>query len=140
MSARGSAKLLAVVVSAVVATVVIVAIVIIDPPTQRLTALDERRVEDLQAIEQGIDLYWREHQTLPSDLTALFAAPGLSPPKDPESGAAYEYERVGERSYRLCVTFARATSEQERPSWSLPWAHRAGRFCFDRKAGPDPTT
>ena len=133
MSAQGSAKILAVVVSTVVAAVVIVSIVIIDPPNQRLTALDERRVEDLQTIERGIGLYWQEHQVLPSDLVAVFTEPGLSPPTDPQSGAAYEYERVDERSYRLCATFARATSEQERRNWHLPWAHRAGRFCFDRK-------
>jgi len=133
--ATGSARLLLVVISAVVALVVIVAIVIIDPPAQRLRSLDSRRTDDLGSLQRGIELYWNEHKSLPAGLAELVRERELGPlPTDPETGASYEYEPVGESTYRLCANFALDTREEGTRGSSYPdqWAHGSGRQCLER--------
>src|SRR3954471_1216245 len=92
----------------VVATVVAAIIVLGAPGEQRQLRLDERRVGDLIGIKNAVTLYVTQHDALPSNLAALADQPNLRiKQSDPETGAAYEYAIVGERSYRLCAVFAK---------------------------------
>jgi hypothetical protein len=130
-STRGD-RILAGVVTTIVVGAVITAVVLLDPPlVQR--QLDERRVEDLMSIQRAAEVYWARHKALPPDLAALGREPGLEvPAKDPETGAAYVYERTGARPYRLCAVFGRSTAERGAiPGYLVKWSHGSGRHCFD---------
>jgi hypothetical protein len=102
---------------------------VLGPPSeQRLIRLDERRVEDLNGIRAGVNAYWRSNRRLPESLDQ--AREGTALYRDPESGAAYEYRVLGERSYELCATFDRAFAPEEPELAVRSWPHPAGRHCF----------
>lgn len=131
---RGN-TLLAGVVSLVVLATVVASIAVLDPPkVQHQRRVDQRRVEELQSLDAAIQGYWSLHKKLPPNMAAIAARPGLSLQiKDPETGRPYEYEPTGERSYNLCATFDRDTSEDPSDDYySIEWAHAAGRHCFAR--------
>jgi hypothetical protein len=128
--------MLAIAISVAVGVSVIVAIVLIDPRTQRLRRLDERRIADLRMLQQRIVVYRERHDRLPDDFDELSSEPGLGRlPLDPETGAAYGYERRDADSYRLCATFRFETRDDDPHGLpqELRWGHGAGRFCFDRR-------
>jgi hypothetical protein len=131
---RRSARLAAV-VSLAIAAAVIIAIVIIDPSRQRLRTLDERRLDDLMGTRRQLDVYWKRHHALPSDLARLMQEPGFGKATlDPETGAGYDYEIKDADSYRLCATFALDSGDdpdRRHGRNASEWAHPAGRFCFD---------
>ena len=120
----------------VVATVVGAIIVLGSPGQQRLLRLDERRVGDLVGIKNAVTLYVTKYDALPLDLAALANQPNLRiKQSDPETGAAYEYAIVGERSYRLCAVFAdKSEGDRVPPPYfnEAGWEHEAGHQCFER--------
>jgi hypothetical protein len=134
------------VVFAVVATVLVLAAIAAgmlalgSPSEQRARRLDDRRLEDLRSLAGAIEDHWSEHRELPRSLDELPAA-FESSRHDPETGEGYEYSVGAENRYRLCATFSRdATVEQRRPPPGVGhldvefWTHGAGRECFDVEA------
>lgn len=141
-------KILPVIVSVVVAVVVIVGFFIVGSPlTQRIRRFDERRVNDLQAIQWEVVNYWQMKAALPATLGALRNdIRGFVPPQDPETNAAYEYSAEGPLSFSLCATFAMANGDgadgitRPIPAKGIEgdnWAHGAGRTCFTRTIDKD---
>jgi type II secretory pathway pseudopilin PulG len=125
-------------VSLAVLAAVVAAIIVMGSPTQqRQRRLDERRVQDLSTIATTIGIYASAHEALPPDLSVLGKEPGpRRAPKDPETGAPYEYIVLGTESYQLCAVFVTPSADadtarpyQERDGWT----HGAGRQCFERK-------
>ena len=133
---------LAVIASVVVGATLVAAIAVLDsPPRQREQRLDARRVQDLQQHENAIAAYHAGHKALPDDLAALRAMPGWNlAPGDPETGAPYGYEVLGERSYRLCAKFSTDTAAAEAPYGPVvdAWKHGASRQCFTREVANRP--
>lgn len=122
----------------VVATIAAGIFVMGSPSAQRDQALDQRRVRDLARIVDAVDTYVELHETLPPTLGTLAGQPGrrLSI-VDPVDRAAYAYEIVGDRTYRVCAVFATDTAKA--PKTAEPWGddrwfHGTGRQCFQRKA------
>lgn len=121
------------------------------PATQRAKRFDERRVTDLQTIQNYILNYWQSKQTIPGQLSELEdSISGFRVPVDPETGDAYEYIRgsvdSAGASYQLCATFNRSdmiVSGQNQPippgyyELNSNWQHEAGRYCFDRMIDAD---
>jgi hypothetical protein len=105
------------------------------PAEARLRALDERRVQHLQTIQQWVTQYVTARKALPSSLGVLSRDPvGAMLPTDPETGAQYEYRVTGDRAYELCATFARE-GDRDNPGYGpYSWPHGAGRQCFQRDA------
>lgn len=136
---RGRALLLGTVV-AVVLVVLGVAVAVLDSPAeQRLLRLDERRVDDLRAIGEAIDLYWSEEGALPPDLDTLAGWQALEvTTTDPVTGAPYGYSTTDSRTYELCATFAaRFPTPDSRNRWHRhhsSWHHPAGEHCFELEA------
>jgi hypothetical protein len=111
------------------------------PSRARLLKLDERRVEDLRAIQSEIENLclganrWaqpedrRLEQPLPSTLEEVEAKATLQRPdiRDPQTGEPYGYEALDERRYRLCATFEAERDEDDAPAWN----HPAGHHCFE---------
>jgi hypothetical protein len=135
VSGESGSTRLAIVVSLAMLAAVSIAILIIDPPRQRLRRLDERRLDDLMRTRSLVDVYWKRHQTLPSDLGRLMQEPGFGRASlDPETGAGYDYEIKDADSYRLCAAFALDSGDDAdglRGRAASEWVHPAGRFCFD---------
>ncbi|HEV7702814.1 MAG TPA: hypothetical protein VGO46_00925 [Gemmatimonadaceae bacterium] len=121
------------------------------PSRARERKLDELRVDDLSRLSNRIDGYWTKHSALPQVLDSLVADRQLDRvPADPQSHQSYTYLVSGERSYRLCATFAQPSDSAESSRYDsddfsltvgdggMPiarqphsWRHGAGESCFD---------
>jgi hypothetical protein len=132
-AATGSAgRWLAIAASVVMAATVVAAIVVTGTPGQRrLVKLDDRRTDDLRALERAIDEYYKQHGRLPGQLLELYRKPGSTAPSaDPQTRQPYDYAVLAERRYRLCAVFATDTGKTD--AVSVPrWQHGIGRHCFD---------
>ena len=109
------------------------------PSHARERRLDELRTEDLARLSDAVDEYWTRHAALPPTLDSLVSQRQLDRvPADPQTNSAYTYLASGERSYRLCATFAQPfDSASTRPYadgvelGKHSWRHGAGESCFD---------
>lgn len=104
---------------------------LIGPPAEQAAQrIDSRRVQELGAVADAVDIYFERNTRLPTTLQELVA--GLQSTLatvDPETGSAYEYRPTDEKTYELCAVFARASESIARDS---SWTHGAGRQCFTR--------
>jgi hypothetical protein len=110
-----------------VAAAVIVGIATLDSPgLARSRRIDLQRTRDLYAISNAVHLHWSRHGALPEDLRTL---PGLSSEEtlDPVSGRPYDFRVIENDRYELCATF----EAESLPGSDNPWAHGAGRHCFE---------
>jgi len=117
------------------------------PVHQRQVRLDERRVGDLQMIQNEIVNYWMQKGEIPESLDVLENdITGFKPPVDPETNAAYEYRIVDPLTFELCAVFKTSTSYAVQTYKGIPeqitpyydpyqqnWNHDKGRVCFVRK-------
>lgn len=138
------------IIIAVVAVAIVGGFFIVGSPMEaRLRHADEQRVGHLQEIQWRIMNYFQGKQKLPKMLTDLNNnIQGFTVPKDPETGADYEYRTTDALSFELCGTFNRPSQMQggfSSPARETPqpmgpvgkeiqsnWDHGAGRFCFER--------
>ena len=126
-------------------------LIIGSPQSQRQYRIDEQRVNDLAQIQsQLVYGYYQPKQKLPVSLDALNDPnSGWVAPKDPESGAAYEYKTTGAMSFELCATFTKESRSAQNSGLTRPapvymggkeinenWQHKAGRVCFSRTIDP----
>src|SRR3989344_653779 len=117
------------------------------PFEERARRFDERRVQNLQEIHWQIISYWQRKEVLPAKLDDLRdPISGFVPPRDPETGAEYEYRASGALAFELCASF-------DTPSTAGPmigprlvgsefdatynWMHESGRACFERTIDPE---
>lgn len=119
------------------------------PQSSRLRRLDERRVNDLQAIhyalqqmvtETGRDNSIKLKRPLPHTLTELAEfqrtrqyARALSL-ADPATGEPYAYTVTSTTGYQLCAAFSLVRDEK----YELFWNHPAGEKCFTFNATQRP--
>jgi hypothetical protein len=68
-------------------------------------------------------------QALPRSLEDVLAGARQRRPRiaDPKTQAKYEYEVLGESTFRVCATFEQARDE----AGDVAWNHPSGRHCFD---------
>jgi hypothetical protein len=146
-------KTLAWIVSAVVFGTIVGGFFLVGSPAhQRDVRLDSQRVSDLQNIQSQTLQYWQQKNILPVKLSDLAdSISGFVPPKDPETGAEYEYVVKGPLTFDLCATFKTAsvgTDTAGRYSKPMPvgfsndpynqnWNHTAGYACFSRPIDPE---
>jgi hypothetical protein len=112
------------------------------PSHAREHRLDELRSEDLARLSNSVDEYWTKHAALPAALDSLVSERELDRvPADPKTDSAYTYLPSGERSYRLCATFAQPWDSSSIGRYPdgidvgrRSWRHDAGRSCFDLTA------
>lgn len=131
--------------------------VIGSPFQQRDKRFDERRISDLQSIQNYITNYWQNKEKLPVNLSDLEdPLLGIVIPVDPEMGRLYEYRVIGDLTselfigdltFELCATF-KTKDEGDQRAISVPaiysprsqnysWQHGIGRTCFERTIDPD---
>jgi len=121
------------------------------PLQARLYRFDERRVGDLQTIQNEIINYWIQKNELPEMLSDLRSSiSGFAPPQDPETGREYTYRILSPRpmpTFELCATFNLESEGLSRAVKTIPldpyypyqqnWDHSGGTHCFERQIDPD---
>lgn len=144
----------------VIATIAVVAAAIVtgfvmagSPFRQRLVRFDEQRLGHLQHIQSKVVFFWQQKERLPESLDELQdPISGFVPPRDPQSGAAYDYRPAGPLSFELCADFDLSSSNdaagvpagpEPLPYYPYPggmtgnWGHGKGRACFVRTIDPE---
>jgi hypothetical protein len=113
------------------------------PSDQRDFRFDQERVNDLQSIQWQIIDFWRTKERLPNTLDELSdPLVGFIVPKDPETGAGYEYTTKEKLSFELCATFTKesihtTTEMRVYDGLTEDWKHPAGKHCFERTVDPE---
>jgi hypothetical protein len=135
-----------VIVAIVVLTVAWGFAVIGSPFQQRNKRFDERRVQDLQIMQNYITNYWQNKERLPVSLSDLEdPLLGIVIPVDPETGGLYEYRVTDDLIFELCAMFSTESKYGQgavpemysRGSQNYSWQHGVGRICFERTIDPD---
>jgi hypothetical protein len=117
------------------------------PSHAREHRLDELRIEDLARLSAAVDAYWTKQAALPATLDSLVSQRELDRvPADPKTDSPYTYLPSGERSYRLCATFAQPLDSASTGRYGdgidvgkRSWRHGAGEGCFDLTVPLKPT-
>jgi hypothetical protein len=127
---------------------------IIGTPMQaRAYQYDQQKVNDLQAIQNEVIMYWQQTGKLPSSLATLNdLTSGVVVPADEQTGKQYEYDVLGKLAFKICATFnsetpAYAITQNELSVPVAPqavgqqsvvdsWYHAAGDQCFTRNIDP----
>ena len=119
------------------------------PKEERARKQDDQRVQHLQFIQSEIINYWVNKEKLPETLSLIEdSIRGILVPKDPESGADYEYKIIDakELKFALCADFnllslelqsSRAPKAVEPYFTEQNWTHTAGMVCFERTIDRD---
>lgn len=118
------------------------------PNQQRLVRQDDERINSLSFIQSEIINYWQSKQVLPKSLIDLEdSIRGVSIPKDPESGNAYEFRVLSSNKFELCANFSTSNlgdfeNRESQPmymydAWGPYWSHDKGRVCFEREIDTD---
>ena len=85
------------------------------PSEERTLRLDERRVSDLMALADAVDVFWTRHQRLPASLEELRSEPvGRLDLNDPGTGNPHEHRPLAPRSYEVCAAFERDSAARDR--------------------------
>jgi hypothetical protein len=145
-------RLLGVVVSLLaLATVVAGFFIVGSPMSVRALRYDEQKVDQLRSIQYQLIDYWRVKQALPEHLDALKdPLTDTTVPTDPQTHAAYGYEKVSATSFKLCAIFNKPSPDTkgrgQYPTdirYSGPgggadenWQHGVGDVCFERTIDP----
>jgi hypothetical protein len=117
---------------AVVAALIAAAAHLGSPAERRLRRLDALRTDHLNGLSRAIQEEWEKSGRLPENIAGLARQPWSQVvERDPETAATYPYERIDERRYRLCATFARPSEPPEPHHETEFWVHPAGRHCFE---------
>lgn len=140
------------VIGVVVAAIVFGFFVAGSPQNQRTVRFDERRVQDLSSLQNQVINYWQKKNELPQNLDQVANdILGIIIPKDPKTGASYEYAKLGNLKFELCATFETSSLQNNggNRSKAVPmmypypggeietWQHNAERTCFQRTIDPD---
>ena len=135
----------------VVAAVVVTGFAVAGSPfRQRLVRFDQQKVSNLQTIQGKTVYFWQQKERLPQSLDELRdPISGFTAPRDPQSGAAYEYRATGALSFELCAEFNLSSKDAlnvpkpEPLYYPYPggvtenWDHAEGRACFARSIDPE---
>lgn len=138
----------------IVALVAVVAgfFIVGTPWEARLFRYDDEKVSALQTIQSQVVYHWQSKEVLPATLDELNdSISGFMVPRDPQTGAAYEYTVTGPLSFELCATFNATTQSTsytinravpvmpngEKGTTQDNWYHDAGRECFTRTIDPE---
>lgn len=121
------------------------------PQNQRVIRFDERRIQDLSLLQSHIINYWQKKNELPQNLDQVANdILGIIIPKDPKTGALYEYAKLTNLKFELCAIFETSSSVQNASRSKIvpalypypggeiqTWQHKAERTCFQRTIDPE---
>ena len=148
------ANLIGVAVAVAALAAVVSGFFIIGTPSElRGLRYDAQRVSDLQSMQYQVLYFWQTKQALPAALEELSdPLSGYMVPVDPETAAAYGYERTSDSSFTLCALFSAETPDTmgqgqfpgrdiAYTSWGPQpdenWEHSEGEHCYARTIDPE---
>ena len=141
----------------IIASVVLSFVLMGSPSTQRDRRFDERRISDLQIIQNQVLQYWISGGVLSPKLVDLGKNdPNFVLPKDPQSDTEYEYHILtgDQPTFELCAIFKQPSINNMRRQQVLEkpiapyrdgayfypyqnnWEHGVGRQCFKQVIDP----
>src|SRR3989344_2819745 len=140
-----------VIIAVIIAAIIFGFFVAGSPQSQRTVRFDEKRAQDLFSLQSQAVNYWQKKNELPQNLDQMANdILGIIIPRDPKTGASYEYAKLGSLKFELCATFETSSSDQNTSSpkavpmmYPYPggeiqtWQHNAERTCFQRTIDPD---
>lgn len=129
----------------VVTAVVVASFFLIGSPVdRRLQRLDEKRINDLSSIQNGIINYWQQKNKLPDSLEELNNDLNyFTVPRDTESNKDYTYEALDRYQFKLCADFSTENNTEslyDRPvtyGVESKWSYGKGNNCFTRTIDPE---
>lgn len=146
-------KGIAVAASAFVLAAIVTGVALIGAPSDaRARRNDQVRVGDLQSMQYSVTSFWELKQRLPEDQGELVDPANPMPlPTDPQTGAAYRYEKRGTYDFALCAVFEADYSAEDAQKYSfasyddgiswdgkpVTWQHGEGENCFSRTIDPE---
>src|SRR5690606_34129574 len=107
------------------------------PGTARLERLDERRARDLGELAGAVERHRVFTGRLPEALDEVRAGPSGPPPaRDPETGAPYDYEVLGEQRFRVCARMSLPEAPPPGPHpLRIPDSSRVAGAVMDAETG-----
>lgn len=125
----------------VLAMMIIGAFRVGSPKEERMRKNDDRRIQDLQVIQNQLLSYWISTKKLPDSLSQIEdPISGFIVPRDPETNIQYEYFKKDDLAFSLCAQFSTNGVVSGSPAVTKPmssiteevWEHTSGHFCFER--------
>src|SRR3989338_1696566 len=113
------------------------------PAQQRLTRIDEQRINDLSSIASCATTLYNQDGKLPASLDEIRTISkernvpcGEDNFSDPKTQQPYEYSLIPEQKtkYEICGTFdTKDSGKMSYSNYGYDWSHDAGRQCFTRE-------
>ena len=120
------------------------------PRTQQLLKYDERKVNDLQQIDNQIQSFYSSHGVLPKDIKEATSVGYSVSETDSQTQKSYEYVKISDTTYNLCAEFNKTLNHPiNEPYLYEPatypygsgvgnnWIHPAGHYCFNESVRPN---
>ncbi|MCA9360846.1 hypothetical protein KC730_03060 [Candidatus Kaiserbacteria bacterium] len=108
------------------------------PSDAREIKIDNQMIGDLQDMQWRIEDYYRTNNSLPESINEIYGQ--FTAPTAPEGREAYTFEVTGEKTYKICATFAKDVDLGRNNSYAYPvfeknnnWDYKAGHWCFERE-------
>ncbi|HIK43284.1 MAG TPA: hypothetical protein IGR64_00180 [Leptolyngbyaceae cyanobacterium M65_K2018_010] len=103
------------------------------PGRQRSIAADRQRLQDLGMVAQNLH---QNYLNQPDTYQLPASLPAAESRNDPLTNQPYEYQRLSDRTFRLCANFDTDSSTYplSRPPQDPAlqrWQHPQGRHCFE---------
>jgi len=117
-------------------------LIIGSPSFQKDKRFDEKRLANLQWIEDDFRTYYTDYsEPLPEELSDVYSEETMNYLLDPESNTPIEYNKTGANTYELCTTFSTSSNDyaiklkriygDNAKNTVDPWAYDAGYKCFN---------
>jgi len=110
------------------------------PSTARRVDADRQRIERLNSLHYELQAFYNRSGDLPQSVEELRSQNrydmGYDPTRDPGTEIVFEYEVIGDRTYRVCAVFD-SDSDEDRSGYDTGFPgnndHPKGRHCFERE-------
>lgn len=107
---------------------------LIESPTEaRNRKLDEKIIQDFDAMRYAIDSYYSKNKTLPQNLEDIKIETINSRDLNFDNSKEYDYKITGEETYELCANFLSSNLEKTMSYSDTIWKHDKGYQCIKKE-------
>jgi len=107
---------------------------LIESPTEaRNRKLDEKIIQDFDAMRYAIDSYYSKNKTLPQNLEDIKIETIKPHDLNFDSSKEYDYKITGQETYELCANFSSSNLEKTMSYNDTVWKHDKGYQCIEKE-------